>query len=84
MEANSSVVMSVPVPGDFAAGVRTKPETLAVRGDFATGMHGMPKAPAWHHGDFAAGLRSHLHLHRVSAHGDFAIGLRTAQSPASA
>jgi len=84
MEANSLVVVSAPVPGDFATGVRTKPETLAVRGDFASGMHGMPKAPARHHGDFAAGLRSHVHLNRVTAHGDFAIGLRTAQSPATA
>ena len=84
MEANSSVIMSLPVPGDFAAGARTKPQTLAVRGDFATGMHGGATPGARHHGDFAAGLRSHLHLHRVTGHGDFAIGLRTAESPASA
>ena len=84
MEANSSLPMSLPVPGDFAAGVRAKPETLAVRGDFATGMRGMPRSPARHHGDFAAGVRSRLHAHHVTSHGDFAIGLRAAQSPAGA
>ena len=84
MEANSSVVLTLPVPGDFAAGVRSKTDALAVRGDFASGMRGVATPGAGHHGDFAAGLRSHLHLHRVTAHGDFAIGLRTAPSPASA
>ena len=84
MEANSSVRLSLPVSGDFAAGVRTKPETLAARGDFATGMRGLPRAPARHHGDFGAGLRSRLHAPHVVAPGDFAIGLRTSESPASA
>jgi len=84
MEANSSMVKPLPVLGDFAAGVRTKPETLAVRGDFATGMRGMASLPARHHGDFAAGLRSRLHGHHVTAPGDFARGLRAVEAPASA
>jgi len=84
MEANSSRLTHLPVPGDFAAGVRTKPETLAARGDFATGMRGMPRPPARHHGDFGAGLRSRLHGHHVTSPGDFAIGLRTTESSAVA
>lgn len=82
--ANSSVSTPLLVPGDFGAGMRTKPESLAVRGDFASGMRGMPVLHARHHGDFGAGLRSRLHAHHVTAHGDFAVGLRAAESPAGA
>jgi hypothetical protein len=82
MEANSSLVVSTPVQGDFAAGVRTKPGTRTARGDFATGMRSIGTAAARHHGDFASGLRSRLH--RVTRPGDFAIGLRTGKSPAGA
>jgi len=82
MEANLSLVVSTPVHGDFAAGVRTKRVTHAARGDFATGMRGPGQPVARHHGDFASGLRSQLH--RVIRPGDFAIGLRTGKSPSGA
>ena len=82
METNSSSVVPMLVQGDFATGVRTKPETLAARGDFATGMRGVARPAARHHGDFASGLRSRLH--RGTAPGDFAIGLRTGGSTAGA
>jgi len=80
MEANSSLVVSVRVQGDFAAGLRTKSPTPSARGDFATGMRGVGGPAARHHGDFALGLRSQLH--RVTAPGDFAIGLRTGDAHA--
>lgn len=80
METNSTALVPLPVHGDFAAGVRTRPEGLAARGDFATGMRGVARPAARHHGDFAAGLRSRLH--HVTAPGDFAIGLRTGESHA--
>jgi hypothetical protein len=82
MEANTSTVMMLPLQGDYAAGVRTKPEALRVRGNFATSMSGSSPL-ARHHGDFAAGLRSHLHLH-LHHPGDFARGLRAGESTAPA
>jgi hypothetical protein len=84
MEANTSTVMMLPLQGDYATGVRAKPEALRVRGNFATSTS--RSAPmVRHHGDFAAGLRSHLHLHLHLHHpGDFARGLRVGESPAAA
>jgi hypothetical protein len=85
MEANTSMVKMLPVQGDYAAGLRTQPETLGGRGSFATGMSGSTASLVrHHHGDFAAGIRSHLlhlHLHR---RGDFAVGMRVGESPAAA
>jgi hypothetical protein len=43
-----------------------------------------PSAPAVHHGDFAAGIRSRLHLQHHAVPGDFAAGLRLSEVPASA
>jgi hypothetical protein len=82
METQTSQVRLLPVQGDFASGLRTKPETLRARGSFATGMSGQDKPAAAHHGDFGAGLRSRRH-HFVLP-GDFACGLRAAQSGAGA
>lgn len=82
MEANTSTVMTVPLQGDYATGVRTKPEAPSVRGNFATSMSGSSSLVR-HHGDFAAGLRSHLHV-RHHHPGDFARGLRVGESPAAA
>lgn len=82
MEAYTPQVLMLPVPGDFAAGMRTKPETLEKRGSFATGMSGHSRPLPAHRGDFAAGLRSHLHDFVLP--GDFARGLRASTSPASA
>jgi hypothetical protein len=82
MEAQTPQVLVLPVQGDFATGLRTKPEILRVRGSFATGMSGHGKPAPAHHGDFGAGLRSRL-LYFVLP-GDFARGLRASQSAASA
>jgi hypothetical protein len=79
MESNPSTVMQ----GDYAAGVRTKPETRGVRGTFATGMSGSTMPRVRHHGDFAAGIRSHLRLHH-GVPGDFASRVSVAEAPASA
>jgi hypothetical protein len=82
MEADSSLVVSTVVQGDFAAGLRTKSATPAARGDFATGMGGARKPVVRHHGDYASGVRSQLH--RVTRRGDFAVGLRAGESVAGA
>jgi hypothetical protein len=82
MEAQTSQVRVLPVLGDFATGLRTKPETLRVRGSFATGMSGHGKPATAHHGDFGAGLRSRVHYFVLP--GDFARGVRASQSAASA
>jgi len=85
MEANTSMVMMLPLQGDYAAGARTKPEACGARGTFATGMSGSTAPLVRHHGDFAAGIRSHLHLHlHHGVQGDFASRVRIAESPASA
>jgi hypothetical protein len=81
METYSSKMVDLPCPGDFAAGVRTKNDTLTVRGDFATGMTGLSRPLSPHHGDFAHGLRVSMQ-HPMA--GDFAAGLRVAGSPAPA
>ncbi len=83
MEANTSMVMMLPLQGDYAAGVRTQEQARGARGTFATGMTGSAVRPVRHHGDFAAGIRSHLHLHH-GVPGDFASRVTVAQSPASA
>ena len=82
MEAQMTQVRQLPVQGDFAKGLRTKPETLAARGTFATGMSGDSRPSPAHHGDFGAGLRSRLH--HVVMPGDFARGLRASESAAGA
>jgi len=82
METETSQVRLSPVQGDFATGVRTKPDTLRVRGSFATGMTGRGNPAPAHHGDFGAGLRSRRH--HVLRYGDFARGLREGQSAAGA
>ncbi len=79
MESNTSTVMQ----GDYAAGIRTKPQTRGVRGTFATGTSSSTTPRVRHHGDFAAGIRSHLHLHH-GAPGDFASRVPVAEAPASA
>lgn len=83
MESNTSTVMMLPLQGDYAAGVRTKPEARGARGTFATGMNGSTTPLVRHHGDFAAGVRSHLHLHH-GVPGDFASRASVVASPASA
>ena len=82
MEVNTSTVKMLPWQGDFAAGLRAKPEALRVRGSFATGMSASTAPLVRHSGDFAAGIRSHLPHRRHS--GDFAAGVRVAESSASA
>jgi hypothetical protein len=81
MAANTSTVRMSPLQGDYAAGVRTKPQARGVRGTFATGMSAStPMARARYHGDFAAGIRSHLHQHNVVL-GDFASRVDVGVSP---
>ena len=82
MEAQTPQVRELHAQGDFATGLRTKPDTLRARGSFATGMSGYSRPLPAHHGDFGAGLRSHLH-HFVLP-GDFASGLRASESAAGA
>ncbi|HUA48722.1 MAG TPA: hypothetical protein VMA77_26050 [Solirubrobacteraceae bacterium] len=82
MEAHTPQDRLLPVQGDFATGLRTKPEKLLARGTFATGMSARNRPSLAHHGDFAAGLRSRLHDFVLP--GDFARGLRTAQAAARA
>ncbi len=82
MEANMSTVKMLPLEGDYATGVRAQSEFRAVRGNFASGMSGSTASLVRHHGDFAAGIRSHLpDLHHP---GDFAGGVRVSDSPAAA
>jgi hypothetical protein len=68
-----------PGPGDFATGLRKRPDDDGVCGDFATGMC-VPMAGVRATGDFASGLRCHA---GEPAAGDFATGMRaeTAESP---
>ncbi len=80
MELYSS--SALPIQGDYAAGVRTKP-ARGVRGTFAAGISGSTDPRVRHHGDFAAGIRSHLHLHH-GVPGDFASRARVSESPATA
>jgi hypothetical protein len=82
MEAHTAQIRELHVQGDFATGLRTKPEKLRARGSFATGMSGHSRPLPAHHGDFGAGLRSRLH-HFVLP-GDFASGLRASKSAAGA
>jgi hypothetical protein len=79
MELYSS--SSLPIQGDYAAGVRTKPRTRGVGGTFATGMSGASGPRVRHHGNFAAGIRSHLDR---AVPGDFASRARVSESPATA
>jgi hypothetical protein len=81
MDEHASTVMLLPSQGDYAAGARTSPEARVVRGTFATGQNAAGAPRLRHHGDFAAGLRLHLHMHRHAAPGDFASGLRVGESP---
>ena len=83
MEANTSTVKMLPRYGDYAAGLRTKPETLTVRGSFATGTSGSNTSLVRHHGDFAAGIRSHLPYPHLHHRGDFAVGARVGESPSA-
>jgi hypothetical protein len=64
MDEHASTVMLLPSQGDYAAGARTSPEARVVRGTFATGQNAAGAPRLRHHGDFAAGLRLHLHMHR--------------------
>ncbi len=73
----------LPLQGDYAAGVRMNPEAPGARGTFATGMSGPTARVVRHHGDFAGGIRSHLHL-RDALPGDFASRARVSASPATA
>ena len=83
MQTNTSTVVTLPLHGDYAAGVRTKPEARGARGTFATGMSGSTARLVRHPGDFAAGIRSRLHLHNAVP-GDFASRARVSESPATA
>lgn len=60
-------------PGDFAAGLRTRPHDAAAHGTFATGVSESFMPAARTIGDFATGTRSSASPRVV---GDFATGMR--------
>ncbi|MGO9973311.1 MAG: hypothetical protein ACLP01_10965 [Solirubrobacteraceae bacterium] len=83
MDTSTSTVTTLPLQGDYAAGVRTNRDARGARGTFATGMSGSTARLVRHHGDFAAGIRSHLHLNHAVP-GDFASRARISESPVPA